>query len=438
MRLVISTLLASSLRPHLQPRAPEPVLAADLAVELAVEEYEALAGVWRTQLELEDGEESTVSLHLAAPQALSCGAMGSYGGNVYPMDNPLPLSSCSMMSVSDAKWSADEDEKGRLCINMKLGNLQLEGRGERTGLRCSAFVGTVFEGTDDDACVVGRFNMKLSLPIKSDTTDLEERLAARLANRKPPPLTYARSGFVGSWRLLLTLDDEATPAYFPVELSPDGSWASVGSDQTLAGTWGMHAADSQAESGRLEEAGSRVWLSVQREKSSETLRGIAGLPGVNQDFHLSGKPVVETMEKELAARAAESAGGALAERVDGRLWEGNVERVYFGRFSLLRGDGAQLTEECHGGVAEACVALGREDEAKAAWLLAAPENPSVDEACESGYAVACAVQSREEQAKAEWLAKVDAEGIDEACELESREEEAKRAWLAKTAQGPSW
>ena len=46
---------------------------------LTIEEYEALSGVWRTELELDDGD-ATISLHLATPKSLG---NGSPGGKVH-------------------------------------------------------------------------------------------------------------------------------------------------------------------------------------------------------------------------------------------------------------------------------------------------------------------------------------------------------------------
>ena len=45
------------------------------------------------------------------------------------------------------------------------------------------------------------------------------------------------------------------------------------------------------------------------------------------------------MEAELQARTdGLTSNSATANRVDGQLWIGNVERAYFGRFSLMRAD----------------------------------------------------------------------------------------------------
>lgn len=66
--------------------------------------------------------------------------------------------------------------------------------------------------------------MQLALPIHSDLAPLEERYQQRIASQPPPPITFARAGFVGRWRLLLSVDDEAPAARrFPIELSEDGA-----------------------------------------------------------------------------------------------------------------------------------------------------------------------------------------------------------------------
>ena len=131
----------------------------------------------------------------------------------------------------------------------ELGELSLEGQGQRGGLRCRTFVGKVLE-SGAPAGRVGRFAMRLSLPIKTDTWELERRYQRRIASRPSPPLVYPRLGFVGRWRLLMFMGDEGSPpAYFPIQMHPDGSWQSVGAAHALAGTWGMYARDASSASG---------------------------------------------------------------------------------------------------------------------------------------------------------------------------------------------
>ena len=116
---------------------------------LTIEEYAALAGVWRTELALDDGD-ATISLHLASPKMLH---PGSPGGKVHTMLK-LPFNiGRSMGGHQSASWSIhatgpplqlgeetrDEEEDvlapggppGQLGLSLQLGTLQLEGRGER-------------------------------------------------------------------------------------------------------------------------------------------------------------------------------------------------------------------------------------------------------------------------------------------------------------------
>ena len=115
---------------------------------LTIEEYAALAGVWRTELALDDGD-ATISLHLASPKVLH---PGSPGGKVHTMLN-LPFNIRSASGHQSACWSIhatgpplqlgeetrDEEADvlapggppGQLGLSLQLGTLQLEGRGER-------------------------------------------------------------------------------------------------------------------------------------------------------------------------------------------------------------------------------------------------------------------------------------------------------------------
>ena len=115
---------------------------------LTIEEYAALAGVWRTELALDDGD-ATISLHLASPKVLH---PGSPGGKVHTMLT-LPFNIRSASGHQSASWSIhatgpplqlgeetrDEEQDvlapagppGQLGLSLQLGTLQLEGRGER-------------------------------------------------------------------------------------------------------------------------------------------------------------------------------------------------------------------------------------------------------------------------------------------------------------------
>jgi hypothetical protein len=131
-------------------RCPGAVLCA------TIEEYEALSGVWRTELELNDGD-ATISLHLATPESLSG---GSPGGKVHTLLK-LPFNILKAGGRQSASWSIHPTEpqhhaqlqvgeetrdveeevlatgpsgqgpSGQLGLSLQLGTLQLEGRGER-------------------------------------------------------------------------------------------------------------------------------------------------------------------------------------------------------------------------------------------------------------------------------------------------------------------
>ena len=409
MRYLLTTLAATT--PSVRHGPP-------CLVHLASEEFQALAGVYRADLSLDEGDMA-LSLHLAAPESLHLDC--EHHGKVYPMESNLPFNIIQSNGWSSAQWSAcravqaGEEGDDNLDLNLQLGNLYLEGRGQRGGdFRCPAFAGTVFEG-GEDPCVVGRFSMQLSLPIQSDVTPLEEAYRARIASQPAPPLTYERSEFVGQWRLLLSTDEDRAPAHFAIELKPDRTWESVGADERLAGTWGMYSNDPTSLSDKPD--GSNVWLKVHADRCTETINeGVAGLP-LRSDFHLWGEPVL-TVEQELAQRAA---GGSQAERVDGRLWAGLVEPEFFGQFSLLRGWGVSNVVS---NVDPDVQRRREEEEAKRAWLsrldapgawgggakggvsaVVAPPEILADltTACDSGAQTACEELSLEEAAKRAWL-----------------------------------
>lgn len=92
----------------------------------------------------------------------------------------------------------------------------------------------------------------------------------------------------------------------------------------------------------IQRSGSALWLKVDRDRCSETLRGIADLP-LRESFTAWGKPQL-SLEAELGARMGKRAQGALVslDRVQGRLMVGEVERVTFGMFSLMRDESPQL------------------------------------------------------------------------------------------------
>ena len=446
----------------------------------------ALAGIWRADLELDDGDDM-ISMHLAVPKfQVGTEVPDEAFGKVYLMnDTPLrPWSNICDSGSSAAWWSAyrlvraGAEGDQEMQLQLQLGNLYLEGRGKRDGFRCSSFEGTVLEG-GEDPYVVGRFSMHLSLPIVSEIDALQKRYQQRIASRPAPPIIYSRSSYVDTWRLLLSLDDDSPPAYFPVQLAQDGSWQSVGTEETLGGKWGVSSREGHGMS-TVTPAGSHMWLQVDSKRCTETLRGLAGLP-VRSDFELEGKPVIETEEQELAARASGGAE-ARADRVDGHLCVGSVERAYFGSFRLLRGDAAARAEAAE--ATEAAEAAAMVSEVASTMVLAASaetvakaaaaEAEARVEHCQEALRAADAslivalqeaklatqtalheaelatqrlaaaqgasvpepsTLSEEEEAAAEraWLASVP-----ELSTLSEEEEEAaKRAWLASRAP-PSW
>ena len=490
MRWIIGTLLAAQRPRHRVPALIDTVQQPSHL--LTIEEYKALAGIWRAELELDDGDSST-TLHLAVPLSSA-----EFGGKV--QSTTVPSGPHDTWFVEHSIRAGDSEDS--LCLSLQLGALLLEGRGERHGLRCCSFVGTVLEGYTHDPCMVGRFSMQLSLPIASDLAALEQQHELRLDSRQPLPLTYPRSGFIGQWRLDLAVDEDEPPASMPVELLADGSWQSVGMEQRMGGTWGMltmyqhaHADCTEEYSGwsTMQPAGSSMWLKVHRARCTETLRGLAGLP-VRSDFHLTGAPVFETAEGELAARATALTAGEVGRAVTavmpdvicGRLWEGSIERAYFGHFRLVRDGSAQhdapregsaqhdvprradvsssiRAEETSRALEEARlaleVALGssarmREEESRRALeeagLALDVAKRALQEAMGSSIgssavpiwadeeAVTVPIWVDEEAAKRAWLAKLDRAPRWGLLGTKRYEEVAKRAWLAKLDAAQSW
>ena len=162
---------------------------------LANEEYKALAGVYRAELRLRDGSGNvSVSVHLALPRSLP-GTVSTTGGKVHISEpSKLPGWHPGWSSAWSATRAVCAGEPGdhKLFIALELGNLYLIGCGERTGLRCSHFVGTVFEGLESLKSI-GRFSMRLSLPLMTDVRELETIYRRRIAQhlQVPGPLTPA-------------------------------------------------------------------------------------------------------------------------------------------------------------------------------------------------------------------------------------------------------
>ena len=175
-------LLAS---PQRHERHRSPAMFGNREPKASVEEYSAVTGVWRADIKLDDDEELSLSMHLAAPRSTT--AFPS-SGTVYVMKDNLPTDYCPT-HFEPAWWSVNRHVPAGsqgdhiLCLSLQLGHLFLKGRGQRDGLRCHTFVGVV-EDADEDPC--GEFTMRLSLPIKTDTSLLENRYRKRVEKRSPP------------------------------------------------------------------------------------------------------------------------------------------------------------------------------------------------------------------------------------------------------------
>ena len=204
--LLRSTLLASSPSRHTAPKLFGPYQ----EPQLAEEEYRALAGIWRLYLDLGD-RGLAMTLHLATPEDEELEKRDTKPrGRVNPMENILCCGRFNIYQGDPAGWSAAWWSAGRLVhpgeagddildVSLQMGNLQLEGKGKRFGLRCKAFVGKVVE-IGDESRVVGRFAMGLGLPFNTNPTALEERYQERIAED---------SSFAGDMTTLLEyVDDE--------------------------------------------------------------------------------------------------------------------------------------------------------------------------------------------------------------------------------------
>ena len=130
-------------------------------------------------------------------------------GKVYTMDDNLPFGMRpDEEGYLSAWWAANRNVRAgaegddTVCLSLQLGNLLLQGRGQRGGLRCRSFVGTVlwrYPGGDDPIndpttwAMVGRFSMQLALPSKTDTSMLESRYRKRIETRPPPLSGFPRT-----------------------------------------------------------------------------------------------------------------------------------------------------------------------------------------------------------------------------------------------------
>jgi len=314
------------------------------AAPLEEEELQALAGVWRASLDLDDGEH-TISCQLTAD------------GRVHTTDptlenHPGHGGGGRWWAKAIAKPGSHGDPSEAIKMRIRIADWTFEGTGIRDGLRCGAVKGSVLEGQDDPCCV-GSFSMALALPEVGDgpqLTALEDKLRARLDARPAPPARFARKAFTGSWRMLIDFDG-APPVSYVVNLSEDGTFETEESPALGGhwGVWGKGLAKGISEWAVLPE-GTHLWMRVERDRSTSTLNGIGGLNGVRESFSLWSKPQLDSLHAELAARAGDFSAGAMTGRgrktiesmvshVSGSAFFGASYNEYYraGRCSMIRG-----------------------------------------------------------------------------------------------------
>lgn len=204
---------AACASPRLPAHAAQMVLPEKLPFE--EEELQALAGVWRVSMDLDEGLKE-----------LSCQLTAS--GRVRTTDESIEA---HHGGGDGGRWWAESTKSATrawgtsIYLTIRLGDWTLLATGERSGLRCCKLVGHVLEGQDDPCCV-GTFAMALALPEVSDgpTLDaLDARFKQRLDARPAPPARFSRDAFAGRWRMLIDLDG-ATPKTYGVTLTGDGSF----------------------------------------------------------------------------------------------------------------------------------------------------------------------------------------------------------------------
>ena len=335
MRWALSTLLASA---HDTCRHRPIVNFGDGHPKLAQEEIKAIAGVWSASLKFEARYSSDLNLYLEP------------SGRVVPMDDSLPYN-LQAEDLGWSWWSADRSVPAGalgddlILLSLQLGHLRLNGRGQRVDFRVDHFSGEVhYEGADDDP--VGEFTMKLTLPMKTSCTELEATYRRRIALRPPPPPTFAFSGFAGRWQMGLSEYDSPGSLYFPVVLCADGTWRSEGTDPELVGSWGVSSGGeaSHGIGAEAQQAGSHLWLTISSADSADTFLGGRPTRGLDGAYGLE-KQLMEKQPAEgepgVGAAADDGDGGDgggskdVANRVDGRMWQGSEVRDYFGAFHLF-------------------------------------------------------------------------------------------------------
>ncbi|EOD38994.1 hypothetical protein EMIHUDRAFT_466724 [Emiliania huxleyi CCMP1516] len=303
---------------------------------LEPEELEALSGVWKAELRLDDGDR-TLTWRLAA------------SGRVRGLDEN-----------EEGVWWADsaptESAQQRVTVSLRVRDWTILAVGERTGLRCTQLGGAVLEGAEDP-CHVGECDLTLALAdIGSDGLgDLEacspRPFVSPLPPPPPPPVT--RRAFVGRWRMLIDMEGGA-PLSYAVVLRPGGTFRTVGGGEGEAAVlggrwavWGRGMAKGVAEWGVLPE-GTHLWMRVERDASTSTLAGIGGLAGVHESFSLWSEPSLSSPASELAALAgaySSSAGerGASVASCSGAAYFGTASNEYYraGRCSMIREEEAE-------------------------------------------------------------------------------------------------
>ena len=310
-------------------------------------EVKALSGLWSASLNLDDGiKQFTLALDSSGSLTTTEASL-SRGG-------------------AWERWEARADDEA-VRFNLRLGPWLLDGVGHRPaggGLRCACVSGVVLEGSEDP-CHVGSFEMTLSLPAAdAELPALEARHRARLDAQPAPPPRFAQRQFCGSWRLLVAMDeaDACMPTTRTVQLLGDGTFSSElactwreSSDESaasdagaavLGGRWGVWDASTRESRqwggpNQPDSLGTHLWLRVERERCTSTLRGIGGLP-VHEGFSMWGRPETATASAELKAR---SQTGGSSDLVSGNCYFGSSsdrEWCIAGRFSIMRD---MLTEE---------------------------------------------------------------------------------------------
>lgn len=316
------------------------------AAPLEDEELQALAGVWRASLDLDDG------LH-----ELSCQLTAD--GRVHTTDpalenHPGHGGGGRWRAKALARPGSHGARSETIEVSIRIADWTLLATGVRDGLRCGQLKGTVLEGQDDPCCV-GSFAMALALPEVDDGASLaalEAKLKARLDARPAPPARFARGAFSGGWRMLIDFDG-GTPVTYAVHLHEDGTFATreVPGLGGHWGVWGKGLAKGISEWAVLPE-GTHLWMRVERDRSTSTLAGMGGLKGVHESFSLWTKPELDSLHAELAARAGGYAVGAargrgskaphaLVPHVTGSAFFGAALNEYYraGRCSMMRDDG---------------------------------------------------------------------------------------------------